>query len=1001
MFRFYIIVLFLSLSGITFGQQFNFRNFNVEDGLGQSQVYAMCQSPSGTIWLGTRGGGVSVFDGVEFKTFTTKDGLSNNYINCIELGPDNTIWIGTNDGVTFYEDGNLHALKLAENTVVRDIIFLDNGDIRAASNKGLLYLTKTSLSFGKITTLDQPDASSIIEYNGNLLYGTNDGLYRLEGNRTHFCGDDSRYMRNAITCISKDSKNNLWIGTYGDGMYCYNGKDYFRVDLQMELYRKTVLDIFIDPSDNLWIATLRSGVIQYDQSSKTFTTLSESEGLSNNHVRSILQDNTNQFWFGTSGGGVCQFLGKQFATFDTRSGLAGNFIYSVMRDSKNRLWIGNSQRGVSVFKDGKFENFTSENGFINVKVKSSAEDRDGTIWLGTDGSGVYIYKNEEFKAIEGLRGVYVKQIKRGPKGNIWIATAGNGLIKVEPKNDNYVITKWGYLDGLPSNRLTSLQFDKQGYLWFGTENDGLGCFFPNQGKMRATFHAGKTGLSSNQIRTLALDKLERLWVGTSDGGLNMFSTKAYQPKVRIFKQQDGLKSDNIYLLAVDKEGNIISGTEKGIDYIVFGKNGSIQQIKYYGKQDGFSGVETCQNSSWLDKDGTIWLGTINGLCQFNPNELAGNPVPPLLSFKDIKLFYESISGERSKEKNLGSKKNPLRLSYDENHISFEFLGINLRRPDMVRYQWKLSGFDSEWSPLSKDRSIVYSNLDPGTYKFQIRACNEDGVWSQPISYHFTVATPFWETIWFRASIGGGILLLLLLIYFITIKRIRKNARIRQREVEFEKNLLELEQKAMRLQMNPHFIFNALNSIQSLIGTGKETEARYFLAKFSRLMRQILDNSRRTSITLEEEVQTLENYLLIEQFCNGDRFDYTIEVDENMEQDFISFPPMILQPFVENAIKHGMRGLPEGEKSGLIKIHFSESEGTLKCVVEDNGIGREKAAELNLKSKETYHKSTALEVTTDRLEHLKEEGIATPLEIVDLYEDGEPAGTRIIIRLPLN
>ncbi|MDC0257709.1 histidine kinase, partial [Crocinitomicaceae bacterium] len=177
--------------------------------------------------------------------------------------------------------------------------------------------------------------------------------------------------------------------------------------------------------------------------------------------------------------------------------------------------------------------------------------------------------------------------------------------------------------------------------------------------------------------------------------------------------------------------------------------------------------------------------------------------------------------------------------------------------------------------------------------------------------------------------------------------------------------------------------------------------RYFLAKFSRLMRQILDNSRKSSITLEEEIQSLENYLLIEQFCNGDRFDYTIEIDPSLGQDFISLPPMILQPFVENAIKHGMRGLPEGEKSGIIRIHFSESEGTLKCVVEDNGIGREKAAELNLKSKETYHKSTALEVTTDRLEHLKEEGISTPLEIVDLYEDGVATGTRIIIRLPLN
>ncbi len=1000
MFRFYTLLLFLSLATTSLAQQFNFRNFNVEDGLGQSQVYAMCQAPSGALWMGTRGGGISIYNGIEFKSLTTNNGLANNYINCLEIGPDSTIWIGTNNGVSYYKNGQLESLKMPGNPIVRDIIFLENGEIRAASNKGLLVVTKKALKFGDLKTMDQPDASSIIELNGKIWFGTNDGLFRVEKEGNYFCGDDSRYMHNAITCLSKDSKGHLWIGTYGDGMYCFDGNKYFRVDLQLELYRKTVLNVYADENDNLWIATLRSGVIQYDQSSKTFTTLSESEGLSNNHVRCILQDNSRQYWFGTSGGGVCQFLGKQFATYDMRSGLAGNFIYSVLRDSKKRLWVGNSQVGVSVYENGTFTNFSAENGFVNVKVKSIAEDREGTIWFGTDGSGVYNYKNEEFTAIEGLRGVYVKEIKKGPKGNIWIATMGNGLVKVAPKNNNYIITKWGYSDGLPSSRLTSLEFDNQGRLWFGTENDGLGCFYPKEGRMRATFHAGKNGLSSNQIRCLAEDKFGRLWVGTAGGGLNRFDTKAYQPKVSYIRQQDGLKSDNIYLLIADGKGNIISGTEKGLDYLIFGENGSIQQIKYYGKQDGFSGVETCQNSCWLDNDGTIWLGTINGLCQFNPSELAGNPEPPLLSFKDIKLFYESILKDNPEALNQGTRKNPLALSYTQNHITFEFLGINLRRPDMVQYQWKLNGFDSNWSPLSKDRSIVYSNLNPGTYTFQIRASNEDGVWSDPISYTFTIATPYYETVWFRALMGTAIVVLLLLIYFISIKRIRKNARIKQREVEFEKDLLELEQKAMRLQMNPHFIFNALNSIQSLIGTGKETEARYFLAKFSRLMRQILDNSRKSSITLEEEVQTLENYLLIEQFCNGQRFQYQINVSEALEQDFISLPPMILQPFVENAIKHGMRGLSD-DSEGKINIQFNEKDGVLECIVEDNGIGREKSAELNRISKETYHESTALAVTTDRLEHLKAEGISTPLEIVDLYEDGAATGTRIIIRLPLN
>ena len=218
-------------------------------------------------------------------------------------------------------------------------------------------------------------------------------------------------------------------------------------------------------------------------------------------------------------------------------------------------------------------------------------------------------------------------------------------------------------------------------------------------------------------------------------------------------------------------------------------------------------------------------------------------------------------------------------------------------------------------------------------------------------------------------------------------------------MQLEKEVVELEQKALRLQMNPHFIFNALNSIQSQIGTDNEQAARYYLAKFSRLMRQILDNSRNSTITLEEEVNTLENYLLIEKFCNGDRFDYKITVDENIEKDYVKIPPMLLQPFIENAIKHGLKYI-EG-KRGLIEVKFSEKNNLLECSVTDNGIGRVKAEELNKTSKETYHKSTALIVTQERLDLMKDGENIQSLEIIDLHDEHKNAiGTKVIIRIPI-
>jgi len=198
----------------------------------------------------------------------------------------------------------------------------------------------------------------------------------------------------------------------------------------------------------------------------------------------------------------------------------------------------------------------------------------------------------------------------------------------------------------------------------------------------------------------------------------------------------------------------------------------------------------------------------------------------------------------------------------------------------------------------------------------------------------------------------------------------------------------------------------LNSIQSQIGNDNEQLARYYLAKFSHLMRQILDNSRNPSITLEEEISTLENYLLIEKFCHGDRFDYTITIDPAIEKDFVRIPPMLLQPFIENSIKHGLKypdpeTLTKQDKRGMIALDFKEINNLLECTVCDNGIGRKKSGELKKLSKETYHQSTALFVTQERLDLLTIDKNIISMEIIDLYDDnGDAAGTKVIVRIPI-
>ena len=1004
-FRYLFVLVCLSLN--LAAQQYNFHNYSVKEGVAQSQVFSLLQDQRGYLWMGTRGGGLSRFDGTEFKTLSVKDGLPNNYVSCIQEDARHNLWIGTNNGLSEY-NGIRFTNHFPQNQVgqfsVQDLAFDAKGRIWLATSTGIFRFDGAFVNVTELLNDRRSVVNTIhVDRQQNVWYGNADGLFRISETDGKF--SKTRYdktlgfMNNSITCISEDTKGNLWIGTYGDGAYVYDGKRFFRIDLNLELYKQTVLDVYFDDRDNAWLATLSHGVGQYNMVSKSFSWLTEQEGLSNNHVRSIIQDKSGNYWFGTSGGGVCNYFGKQFTVYDKSSGLGGNFIYSIFRDNRKGLWIGTSDRGLSLLDSARFYSFNADNGFANVKVKAIAEDLNGLLYFGTEGQGVYTYDGVEFRAIDELKKTYIRAMLRDKEGSLWVATAGAGLFHIKPGSPGMQVRKLTTKEGLLHNRLTSLLYDKSGRLWYGTENNGIGCVI--QGSVKKFSMTVANGLPSNAIRCMTEDRSGFLWLGTAGDGLASFPLYQGDMPVKRYNHTNGLSSSNIYLVCCDNSNNLFSGTESGLDYLFLDKDRKPAEIKHYSKGEGFTGIETCQNAVYKDEDGTIWFGTINGLTKYNPANQVKNEHEPIITISNVKIHYEPVANTvyRNAVGDWNSVSS-LDLPYDQNHLSFDFLGINFSNPDAVKYQWMLKGFDKDWSPPSNSHSFTYSNLGPGDYTFMVKACNEDGVWNkEPARLSFHISPPFWMRWWFLLLLALTVSGLLLAVFRWRVNQVKAKAAEAQQKTQMEKEILELEQKALRLQMNPHFIFNALNSIQSQIGTDNEQAARYYLAKFSRLMRQILDNSRQVSISLEEEVNTLENYLLIEKFCNGDRFDYKITVDENLETDYIKLPPMLLQPFIENAIKHGLKYI-DG-KRGMIEVSFREKDNLLECSVSDNGIGRVKAEELNKNSKETYHKSTALLVTQERLDLLQEDKTVRSLEIIDLYDGaGNALGTKVVVRVPL-
>jgi LytS/YehU family sensor histidine kinase len=329
------------------------------------------------------------------------------------------------------------------------------------------------------------------------------------------------------------------------------------------------------------------------------------------------------------------------------------------------------------------------------------------------------------------------------------------------------------------------------------------------------------------------------------------------------------------------------------------------------------------------------------------------------------------------------------LKYNQNSLGIFFNAIDLSISNSnPEYSYKLLPLDTSWSIPSKTKSVSFAQLPSGAYKFVVRAKDRASGWSKPAVFRFTITPPFWAEWWFRLiiiSIGSFIIIS---IFRARIRKIKNDAFI-------QTQLKELEMKALKAQMNPHFIYNALNSIQSLIASDKKDEGIHYIGSFSRLLRQVLDNSENNVISLDKELETIGLYIQLESLRLDVQLHYKKIIPQNIVTEFEKIPPLILQPFVENALWHGL-SRKEGDKE--IKITVSLNTDWLVCDITDNGIGREKAEQLKSNST-AIHQSKGIGITRKRLIDFNENGLVAPVEFFDLYDDKKnPAGTRVTVRI---
>jgi sensor histidine kinase YesM len=333
----------------------------------------------------------------------------------------------------------------------------------------------------------------------------------------------------------------------------------------------------------------------------------------------------------------------------------------------------------------------------------------------------------------------------------------------------------------------------------------------------------------------------------------------------------------------------------------------------------------------------------------------------------------------------------LSLDYQHDIFTLEFAAMQLTSPQKNLYQYKLEGFDPEWVNTDwNDRRATYTNLDPGEYTFKVKGSNNDGSWSETVtSIQLTITPPFWLTWWFAAGVTVFLVLIIATVFIYRMRQIRKEERVKHR-------LLQSEVTSIRSQMNPHFIFNCLSSINKFILKNDTDAASDYLTRFSRLIRLGLTNSQLSLIPLSDEIEMLRLYLDMERLRFSESFSYNIIYENTIEPETIYIPPMLLQPFCENAIWHG---LMHKEGQGRLDIMMSIQNGELRCIIADNGVGRDKAAELKSKSG-TKQKSFGLKITTERLALFNNEKTIQSFYSTEdvLDEDENVAGTKVVLNI---
>ncbi len=804
-----LLYLVINLTGsFGYSQSLKFQPYGADKGLPDNYVYNIQQDDNGYLWLGT-GEGLCRFDGFNFSVTFPGDSLSNGIVDKSYKDTRGRLWFGFRDGsIAVYQNSSFKVIHPNSDFlgIIAGIEENSQGQIMVVTqDKGIIFIREDYSLTYLIRGLEGQNLSSVcLTKEGEILVGTFNGLFLYQFSIDNTALELKKRIEDIphVKILSIDPKQNTdkyWIGTEDEGLYQLDldksdtttGKS-TKIGTQCGLQYSKVQKVFEDNEANLWVCTNGEGVFRLipaekDSSYTDFLRYTDQNGLPSNYISDIFRDNEGNLWFSTIGQGLTALKDQSFSFYNFENSRFNDNVLSLANEGsiyylggENGIMVTDiSHKQPDVFLD-------NSNGIPSDRITVLFKDSKSYIWIGTSRSGIYRLKIGEksaqpvFSSQNSLENS-INAIKES-QDFIWVATNG-GVLRFG-KND-FSKTRLTTSERLPHNEIKDILVDSKDNTWIATRANGL-------------FNISKFSEYSINARTeiefvaITEDKDGFLWAATDGDGVFLFSSDT----LRHFYTEKGLRSNYCYSISCDSKGNIWVGHRRGMSKI----ERNTRLIKSYSVEQGIS-VDCNPNAIITNSKKNLVFGTSKGIIEYDPVKDKKDTVPPKLNITSIRISDQDYSNKQD-----------IILPYNIYKLRVDFIGINLKNPEGIKYQYKLIGYDDSWSEPS---SLTTANfrLEDGKYTFVLRACDEMGNCAESSLLNLTIKIPFWKTWWF---ILVSIFTLVATVYIIIKVRERNQKQIQEYlQRSLDERTKEVREQAEEIENKNRDITDSINYAQRI------------------------------------------------------------------------------------------------------------------------------------------------------------------------------------------